>query len=232
MAEIQRCISVTAKTGQPRLRPTGERSNPMRRKKPIQQRAKVTADSILEAAEKIMITKGYEQANTNRIAEVAGVSIGSLYQYFPDKESIATSLIERTLSNAALRVREVLHELLESPLEEASRKANSVLLDIFEENEFILYILPEKLKTENKTTMGLALEKFMHVSNVNFMEQHAKEFTAGDLEVALHIITVATLKNIENFIRENPTNMSREEFINEMVRLFVSYVTYKEEQKA
>lgn len=174
-----------------------------------------------------MLKEGYEQANTNRIAEVAGVSIGSLYQYFPDKEAIATSLIEKTISAAAVKARQTLHDLLEAPLEEASRKINEALLEIFEENQFALYVLPEKLKKQNIDDVGLALEKFMHVTNLSFMEQHQKDFTAKDLDIAYHVITVATLRNIENFVRENPTNMSREQFIDEMVRLFVSYMTYQ-----
>ncbi len=198
----------------------------MRRKKPVQQRAKVTADSILEAAEKIMLTEGYERANTNRIAEVAGVSIGSLYQYFPDKEAIATSLIEKTISEAAVKARQVLHEMMEAPLEEASRKINLTLLEIFEENEFVLYVLPEKVVSEDKHLARLALEKFMHYTNVSFLEQHQQDLTASHLKVALHVITVATMNNIENFVRENPTNMTRDQFIDEMVRLFVSYMTF------
>ena len=204
----------------------------MRRKKPVQQRAKVTADAILEAAEKIMLKEGYEQANTNRIAEVAGVSIGSLYQYFPNKEAIATSLIEKTVSTVAVQLRQTLHDLLEAPLEEASRKANLAMLDMFEENQFALYVLPEKLKKQSNNEVGLAIEKFMLVTNRSFMEQHSKNFTVNDLDVSLHVITVATLNNIENFIRENPTNMSREQFIDEMVRLFVSYLTYQQATKS
>ncbi len=199
----------------------------MRRKKPVQQRAKITADSILEAAEKIMLKDGYDQANTNRIAEVAGVSIGSLYQYFPDKEAIAMSLIEKTISAAALKTRQTLLENLECPLEEASRNANTSLLETFEENQFALYVLPEKLRSQSKYEAGLALEKFMHTTNLTFMEQHQSKTSAEDIGVALQVVTVATLANLENYIRENPTNMSKEQFIDEMVRLFVSYMTYK-----
>ena len=174
-----------------------------------------------------MLKDGYDQANTNRIAEVAGVSIGSLYQYFPDKEAIAMSLIEKTISAAALKTRQTLLENLECPLEEASRNANTSLLETFEENQFALYILPEKLRSQSKYEAGLALEKFMHTTNLTFMEQHQSKTSAEDIGVALQVVTVATLANLENYIRENPTNMSKEQFIDEMVRLFVSYMTYK-----
>src|SRR6185295_11214806 len=62
-----------------------------------QERARATIESVLEAAAQILVDEGYEGATTNRIAEQAGVSIGSVYQYFPNKESIVAELIERTL---------------------------------------------------------------------------------------------------------------------------------------
>lgn len=52
-------------------------------------------DSILDAAARVLRKDGYDDATTNRIAEVAGVSVGSLYQYFPNKEALARALIER-----------------------------------------------------------------------------------------------------------------------------------------
>ena len=52
-------------------------------------------DLLLHAAARVLVKHGYDGATTNRIAEVAGVSVGSLYQYFPNKESIVAALIER-----------------------------------------------------------------------------------------------------------------------------------------
>jgi AcrR family transcriptional regulator len=52
-------------------------------------------DLLLSAAARVLVKHGYDGASTNRIAEVAGVSVGSLYQYFPNKESIVAALIER-----------------------------------------------------------------------------------------------------------------------------------------
>jgi AcrR family transcriptional regulator len=71
------------------------------RKRPAQRRSTATVDAILEAAARILETRGLDDYTTNDIAERAGVSIGSLYQYFPTKESITRALIEREM--AALR---------------------------------------------------------------------------------------------------------------------------------
>lgn len=65
------------------------------RKLPRQARSRATVDAMLEAAAQVLIEHGYEAATTARVAERAGVSIGSLYQYFPNKEALVAALVER-----------------------------------------------------------------------------------------------------------------------------------------
>jgi AcrR family transcriptional regulator len=64
-------------------------------KEPKQARSRETFEAILGAAAQVFERKGYAGATTNRIAERAGVSIGSLYQYFPNKDAILVALAER-----------------------------------------------------------------------------------------------------------------------------------------
>ncbi|MBT2299406.1 TetR/AcrR family transcriptional regulator [Variovorax paradoxus] len=65
------------------------------RKMPRQARSQHTVEAVLTAGAQVLIELGYEKATTSRMAERAGVSIGSLYQYFPNKESVVAALIER-----------------------------------------------------------------------------------------------------------------------------------------
>lgn len=65
------------------------------RKRPRQARAEATVDSIIEAAARILERDGVEAFNTNAVARLAGVSVGSLYQYFPGKDAIMAALIRR-----------------------------------------------------------------------------------------------------------------------------------------
>jgi AcrR family transcriptional regulator len=67
------------------------------RKLPTQSRAAVTVAAILEAAARILETTGFEGYTTNAVAERAGVSIGSLYQYFPNKDAITRALIQQEM---------------------------------------------------------------------------------------------------------------------------------------
>ncbi|MFT3803941.1 MAG: TetR/AcrR family transcriptional regulator [Burkholderiaceae bacterium] len=65
------------------------------RKSPRQARAKATVDAIVEATTQVLLKEGYERFTTARAAERAGVSIGSLYQYFPNKAALACAVIDR-----------------------------------------------------------------------------------------------------------------------------------------
>ena len=65
------------------------------RKRPRQARSMATFDVVLEGAAHILETKGLHGFNTNAVARQAGVSIGSLYQYFPSKEALLVELIRR-----------------------------------------------------------------------------------------------------------------------------------------
>jgi AcrR family transcriptional regulator len=68
------------------------------RKAPLQRRAAATVDAIVEAAARILETLGPSGYTTNAVAERAGVSIGSLYQYFPNRDALTAALIERETS--------------------------------------------------------------------------------------------------------------------------------------
>lgn len=65
------------------------------RKAPTQSRSEETVASIVEAAAQVLETEGFEGFNTNAVARRAGVSIGSLYQYFPGKDALTVALIQR-----------------------------------------------------------------------------------------------------------------------------------------
>src|SRR5687768_10535409 len=64
------------------------------RKRPSQARSRRMVDVLVTATARVLVKWGYDRASTNRIAEAAGVSVGSVYQYFPSKESLVAALID------------------------------------------------------------------------------------------------------------------------------------------
>ncbi len=69
------------------------------RKQPVQRRSIAVVDAILEASIRVLDKEGYSAFNTNRVAEVAGVSVGSIYQYFPSKQAILMTILRQKREN-------------------------------------------------------------------------------------------------------------------------------------
>jgi AcrR family transcriptional regulator len=83
------------------------------RRRPRQARAQATVDAIIQATARVLVEDGYDRASTNRIAQAAGVSIGSLYQYFPSKEALVAALVEThvdRMMEAVTRILDTDHE--------------------------------------------------------------------------------------------------------------------------
>lgn len=109
------------------------------RKIPRQERSKVTTEIILEAAAQVLSKKSLEDFNTNAVAEVAGVSIGTLYQYFPNKEALIAVLIERTQKGYETVGKQLSDETVGMPLREALLTITRAMID-YKYNEPLLAV--------------------------------------------------------------------------------------------
>lgn len=99
------------------------------RKKASQERSQKTVDAILEATTRILMGEATDKITTNSIAEKAGVSIGSLYQYFPTKEAILAQLVERYLDRKLDWIEKVVGDMRELPVEQAIDRMIDVFID-------------------------------------------------------------------------------------------------------
>src|SRR6185437_12667327 len=99
----------------------GRRPQTNPRKTASQKRSRATVDALVEATARVLIKEGYDRTSTNRIASVAGVSIGSLYQYFPSKEALVAAVIERHMQELSRVVRDTYLEIAARPIELGAR---------------------------------------------------------------------------------------------------------------
>ena len=88
------------------------------RKTPVQARSAVTVEAISEATIQVLLSHGADRLTTTRIAERAGVSVGTLYQYYPNKRSVLFAVLEHHLNSVAARVEAACESARHKPLAE------------------------------------------------------------------------------------------------------------------
>ena len=124
---------------------TNERA--LTRREPKQERSRQTVEAVLEAVQRVLKRHGAEAVTTNRIAEAAGVSIGSLYQYFPDKHAIFTALHDRHVDDVRLVIEQTMADCTSAPLEEFTRELVQGLVNVHAEDaalhEIVSAAVPE-----------------------------------------------------------------------------------------
>ncbi|GAA4102414.1 TetR/AcrR family transcriptional regulator [Zhongshania borealis] len=195
------------------------------RKLPSQERAQMTVDSIMDATKKILEKEGYAHLTTNHIADVAGVSIGTLYQYFSNKETIIYALIESVVSKAADELRDKLMELMTEPIQVMIPTMTRLLLSIYKENEFVLFRIRYQVPRLKDTYAKLTTENFTFVTNLAYLKQHQIELTVKDLSTALFIVENAITSNCIRYLEKQPSDISEDEFIDELSSMVLKYLT-------
>ncbi len=88
-------------------------------RKPVQQRAKATVDAIVEAGFIAMAERGPAATTTRQIADIAGVGVGSLYEYFENKEEIFQVMSERFVADTIGMIQPLIPTIVRKPIKEA-----------------------------------------------------------------------------------------------------------------
>src|SRR3954464_12978376 len=91
------------------------------RKHPRQARSRATVDCVLEATARVLVKRGFDGLTTNLVAETAGISIGSLYQYFPNKAALVGALIEQHVEDITKLMLSELTRVAQLPMAQAIR---------------------------------------------------------------------------------------------------------------
>jgi AcrR family transcriptional regulator len=99
------------------------------RKTPVQTRAAVTVEAISEATIQVLLSHGADRLTTTRVAERAGVSVGTLYQYYPNKESLLFAVLEDHLGRVTAAVETACEQASHKPLSQMIRTVVEAFVD-------------------------------------------------------------------------------------------------------
>lgn len=189
---------------------------------PKQARSRQTVDAILEATARVLVREGYDRASTNRIAEVAGVSIGSLYQFFPSKQALFAALRQRHFDEIT-RVLSDMAALRSLPLRSAVRAAIDLLIRLHRVDPQLHKALEEEVPGDD-IERNRELERQLHELTLDYLREHQAEVRSIDLEVAA-LIVVQTVEALTHAaVVHFPERLNDDRFAEEITEMIVRYL--------
>ena len=197
------------------------------RKVASQERSRATVDALVEATARILVKEGFDKASTNRIAEVAGVSVGSLYQYFPSKEALVAAVIERHQQEIMQTVQGELAEVLTQPVEKAVRKLVAVAVKAHRVDPKLHRVLAEQIPRVGKLEKLETFNRENYTLFRTFLESHRDELGVDDLELASFVCVTSIEALTHNAVLHYSKMLSDEKMealIDEGARLVTGYL--------
>lgn len=194
-----------------------------RRRRPVQARSRETVAAILEAAARIF-DRG-TATTTNGIARLAGVSIGSLYEYFPNKDAILESLVDHHVQDAIERLRREL-EALEpavTSLAVGVRRLVDVMLEVHADRPGLHRMLVARIMGMPAVRRRLAeVERSLRDELAAWLRAQP-EVAVPDVALAVRVVVEGTDALVHRFV-EDPEDTPPEAFAAEVTRLWVGYL--------
>ena len=201
-----------------------DNSSKSQRKIPSQARSKELVKSIFEATVRILPKVGSYQITTKKIAEMAGVSIGSLYQYFPNKEVLLGSLMDTMMKDTSEKVFKTIDELEGLSLEEFASRFIDFTLEIFlKEKEKVAEIyrrapelsrVPQLLKMRREVVARLA----------RLLRQQRPELNEEDSLRMVFVTTNSVLGVVHTMIYDTTQSYSNEQLAKELKKMVTTYL--------
>ncbi len=198
------------------------------RKRPRQRRSVATVDAILEAGARVFAEVGFAHGSTNRIAQTAGVSVGSLYEYFPNKDAILVALAERRVEEMMCEVQgrldsshatgESLDSLLQSfvlAMLVAHEQAPGLHRAVFSETPHPPDLHACVLRMEE--SLAHTLEALL---------RRSPEVRLRDSDTAAHLVVQTVEALTHRFVHHGIHDLGREAFVLEVVSLLRGYLRF------
>ncbi|MEU6146284.1 TetR/AcrR family transcriptional regulator [Streptomyces sp. NPDC047081] len=192
------------------------------RRKPRQVRAELTRERILTAAAQVFTEHGYAAGTTNRIAERARISIGSLYQYFPNKDAILAELMVRHIDRGTWTGAEQL-DLSAGSLEATARVLVRDAIANHRDDPQLLRIMIEEAPLSQELLDTIDRHGRKRVAQVRDLLARHPDVRVRDLDTAAELI-VFTVETNTHKLMADPRTIPVETFEGELVAMVTRYL--------
>jgi AcrR family transcriptional regulator len=192
------------------------------RRRPQQRRARQTVEAILDAVVRILKREGFQAITTNRVAEVAGVSIGSLYQYFPDRRAIFEALHQRHIEQIDRLFAAKFIEHAGSPLDQLMRAMVDGMIEAHSTDSQLYELLLTEVPHRKGGSKDFSVR--LHGAFLLAISAAAPELRKRDLDKVVFVVTHMVESLCHGAVMRRPPGLSLENAKAEITKAILAYL--------
>ncbi|GMU59171.1 MAG: TetR family transcriptional regulator [Myxococcaceae bacterium] len=182
-------------------------------------------DALLDATTRILMKEGWDGLSTNKVAAMAGVSVGSLYQYFPSKEAMLHEVLQRWGARVLLDMEQLAVDLADASLEDGVPILVKVALDLsrvdVKLHRALLQQVPKVGALDALEQLNRRLADLLAV----WLERHAADLHVDDPALAAHVVVQVLSRLSDNALLYRPELLTSPRFQRHLERLVRAYLT-------
>ena len=194
------------------------------RRLPRQVRSRITVDAILEATAQLLVARGYEEMTVVGVADRAGVSVGSLYQYFPDKAALVGGVMEAHLAREAEAIAAAFGHAAALPFGDAVEALVRAYVGVNAEDPgraaALVAAAPEIAWSGGIEDLAHQSARSVHA----LLVERAGETRVDDLEAAAYVIATAVYSVVHLGVSQQPALLASGRLADEVVDLARRYL--------
>lgn len=180
-------------------------------------------ERIVQAGRTVLLRDGYDAASTNRVAREAGISPGSLYQYFPNKDAVISAVVEHYSDTLGERITASLADRFDESGPTMVRATLEALLDALEENAEFLRVVSDELPRAENSSRAEALEQRIVGLVGAYIAARRHEVRDVQPSTAAWVLVRSIEHLTVRYVLERPP-IDRDVFVSELVLLVAGYL--------
>lgn len=193
------------------------------RKQPKQGRSRELVNVLLQATEKAVCLYGLEGVTTPKIAEISGVSVGSIYQYFEDKQSMIECLLEQKSNDIGVQLKALLAQDTQSDLISLIRQSINFGFETLNKNQFYVEVIRHWHNLPQTRATDVMLQHFFDLGQQLLLKHHQR-LALINLNTKLFVIINSTMYTMMRYIGLRPSLITQDDIVNELTQMISSYL--------
>lgn len=194
------------------------------RKRPQQERSQQMVTALIEATALCISKYGLDAVTTPKIAELAGVSVGSLYQYFNDKQALIEALIEQGTHEVVKALQGLIAQIESDSLEEIVKQSIQYGFSLLGQSDGLYLEIVKNWHRLPMQKMVDVMQSFSLDFGRLFFTKHYQTHSIQNLHVKFFIIVNSTLFTMMQSMSGQNTMINQEDITNELTDMIVGYL--------